>query len=428
MTHVLGAQLPSGWPTSKLKLVTSFLSRGTAPNYVDYGPVRVIGQAANQADGIDWSRTRFHDHSGDPTTLKGHLHPGDVLINSTGTGTLGRVGYFSGPPDALPCMADGHVSVVRFAGSEVYSRFAYYWLSSQPFREYVYAALVVGATNQIELSRERLADAPIPLPPLEEQRRIADFLDAEIRRMDDIQARQQSVLSLLLERDMAVVDNAIDQATKSFGRTPFRRFISRIEQGISPLCDNTEASLEEWGVLKVSAVKNGSFDPHENKRLPDEHVPPRRYEIRHGDLLVTRANTPALVGSAAVVHHPRQRLLLCDKIFRIEVHPDLNKDYVALVAQGSRIRSLCAEASHGASQSMANLKTENIKEWPIPFAPPNAQLQVLTEVGKELESTKRLRSLIDTQLKVMAERRQALITAAVIGQFDVTTARGGDLS
>jgi type I restriction enzyme S subunit len=200
MTTALGINLPSHWSVAPLKHVTNVLNRGSAPDYVDAGTVRVISQASNQSGGLDWARTRFHDFHGSPSTLKGYLHTNDVLVNSTGTGTLGRVGYFTGSPDRLPCMADSHVTIARTDRNKLHPRFSYYWLSSRPFQEYIYAALVVGATNQIELNRDRLGDAPVPLPPLPEQRRIADFLDAETARIDSLAALRERQVRLALAR------------------------------------------------------------------------------------------------------------------------------------------------------------------------------------------------------------------------------------
>lgn len=198
----------------------------------------------------------------------------------------------------------------------------------------------------------------------------------------------------------------------------------RVEQGVSPQCDNIEAEREEWGVLKVSAVKGGRFLPGENKRLPDDLLPERRYEIRDGDLLITRANTPLLVGAVGVARNPRARLLLCDKIFRVEVASELDKEFLTQVVSGSRVRALCAAASHGTSQSMANLKVGEIKEWPIPVVPREEQQRVVGLLRKSQEQAEKLRSAIQRQLELLEERKRALITAAVTGQMDVTAARG----
>ncbi|MFE1802365.1 restriction endonuclease subunit S [Streptomyces sp. NPDC059517] len=424
MTEVLGTALPEGWTASRLKRVTSLLNRGSAPDYVDDGPVRAISQAANQPGGLDWERTRFHDAIGDPLRLKGYLLPDDILINSTGTGTLGRIGFFQGGPDEIPCMADTHVTVARAIPSDVDPRFLYYWLSSIPFQEYIYAALVVGATNQIELNRDRLGDASVPLPPAEEQRRISRFLDVEVSRIDRMKGNLEALLKLLFERAAAVLDLAIDANISRFGTAPLRRFVAGVNQGSSPQCDSVPAAEGEWGVLKVSCLRPGEFYPGENKRLPTELEFDPRDEVRQGDLLVTRANTPALVGSTAVVPAVRKGLLLSDKIFRVRLDARLDPHYVSAIASGSRVRGLCAAVANGASQSMANLRFEEIKEWPVPLANGEAQKALVSQVAESRAHTATLRRSIECQLKLLSERRRALITAAVTGQIDVTTARG----
>ncbi|GLW98771.1 restriction endonuclease subunit S [Microtetraspora sp. NBRC 16547] len=264
----------------------------------------------------------------------------------------------------------------------------------------------------------------IPLPPVEEQRRIADFLDVETTRIARMEMLQRHVLDKLNERDRAILDLELDRLGGCSGVKPLRRSIRRIEQGSSPQCDNTPAEMHEWGVLKVSSVKHGRFWPEENKRLPNAVAPERRYEVRPGDLLITRANTPLLVGAAAVVPEVREKLLLCDKIFRIELISGLDPHFVALASRGTKIRDLCAAASHGTSLSMANLKTEEIKEWPIPNVDLTEQRLGIKRVTEQQAVTGALRASINRQLELLAERRQALITAVVTGQIDVTTARG----
>lgn len=358
----------------------------------------MISQAANQAPGLDWERTRLHSHNGNPQRLKGFLVSGDVLVNSTGTGTLGRVGYFSAGPDDLPCVADGHITVARADGKLADSRYMYYWLNSRPFYEYIYSALIVGATNQIELNGERLAAAPTALPPLDEQRRIAAFLDAETARVDELCALQRRVRDAILARLRAHLDVTTDGLAASHGTLPFRRMIRSIEQGVSPQCDNFPADVGSWGVLKVSAVKNGSFLESENKSLPPGIDPERRYEVKTGDLLITRANTPQLVGAAAVAQAPRAKLLLCDKIFRVALTPDLLNEFLVLVSLSTRVRAMCAGASHGTSQSMANLKTEEIKRWPIPRAPLAAQENAIAELSEARDHATQLTGAIDRHL------------------------------
>jgi type I restriction enzyme, S subunit len=280
----------------------------------------------------------------------------------------------------------------------------------------------VGNVRTPRINPEDLGEIRVALPSLEEQRLIADFLDAEVARIDYLVSMQIRVSGCLMEREQVLLDAGLDELIGRYGSLLFRRFIYRTEQGSSPQCDNIPAEDDEWGVLKVSAVKAGRFVPTENKRLPDEIAPDRRWEIKRDDLLITRANTPALVGAVAVAKDPRPKLLLCDKIFRINVISELDKDFLALAARGSRIRAMCSEASHGTSQSMANLKIDEIKQWPIPFAPLREQRAFVACVREASATSERLQTAIARQLKLLEERRRAVITAAVTGQIDVTTA------
>jgi type I restriction enzyme, S subunit len=300
------------------------------------------------------------------------------------------------------------------------------WLLRSDIYTTEYARMSRGVRpGQIEIDNDELRRLRIALPPLDEQRRIAVFLDTETARIDHLCYLQSSVRAAVQHRTIAQLDVKFDKLANEYGAVPFRRMISSIEQGVSPQCDNFPAAVDQWGVLKVSAVKNGSFFGEENKQLPANIDPERRYEIKHGDLLITRANTPQLVGSAAVANLPRRKLMLCDKIFRIKVTSELVHEFLVLISLSTKIRSMCAETSHGASQSMTNLKSEEIKNWPIPAAPVLVQRAAISELSEARDHAASLREAIDKQLALLAERRQALITAAVTGQIDVTTARGG---
>jgi len=259
---------------------------------------------------------------------------------------------------------------------------------------------------------------------LEEQRRIADFLDAETSRIDHLSLLQSAVLDRLASREAALRDRSIDAIAAEKPMVPLRRFIWSVDQGSSPQCDAVPAEENEWGVLKVSCLRPGHFSPDENKRLPDDIQPNRSSEVREGDLLITRANTPQLVGSTAVVGKVRPRLLLSDKIFRVRLTDRLLPEYVAEIAAGTRIRGLCAASSNGASQSMANIRFEEVKAWPVPLTDLDEQRKFVSAMRESRHSTNRLRAAITKQLALLAERRQALITAAVTGQFDVSTASG----
>lgn len=292
---------------------------------------------------------------------------------------------------------------------------ATYWIEQE---------LTSGTIGMVHVTKEELQNVPIPIPPPDEQRRIADFLDAETSRIGLMQAKQRAVLEKLDQRDRAMRDQVLNEASHGVGEVPLRRWITRIEQGASPQCEVTPRDGDEWGVLKLSAVKGGIFDGSENKRLPEGVRARQEYEVQPGDLLVTRANTPSLVGDVAVVTSPARRLLLPDLIYRIGLIGEVDAHFVAQVALSSRVRLLIEAAARGSSQSMVKLRGEDIKSWLVPAANLDHQKRITQEIALGLRSTGLLKESVQRSLALLTERRQALITAAVTGQIDVSTASG----
>lgn len=358
----------------------------------------------------------FNKPSEDLSTYR-YVRPGDLVLNKMKTwqGSLAVSDY------------EGIVSPAYYVceiSSDVHARFAHYLLRSTPYIHLYQAASKGIRPNQWDLPFDEFRSLPMLLPPLEEQRRIADFLDAEISRIDHLVNLQRQVLVRLEERDTAILDAELDRLAGEAGVLPFRRYVVGVDQGTSPQCEAIPATEEEWGVLKVSCLRPGEFFPDENKRLPEGLTPNVRHEVQQGDLLITRANTPQLVGATAVVPPIRGKLLLSDKIFRVRVLPTLDPHYVTAVARGSRIRNLCSAASNGASQSMANIRFEEVKEWPIPAISIDRQRDLVSRMSRTWDMTRDLRVKVQSQLSLLTERKQALITAAVTGQIDVSTASG----
>ncbi|PWK75100.1 type I restriction enzyme S subunit [Streptomyces sp. CG 926] len=355
------------------------------------------------------------------------------------------------PLDRAPLLVEGEILVVRsgaYTGDS--ARVPREWAGSAPgydlrvtphsadSRYLAYSLLGDAAHDRMilvstraaqpHLNAEELGEVGVWQPSVEDQRGIADFLDAETARIDKLSALQRSAMHKLDERESAQLDLEIDELVERHGVVPLRRFLLGVDQGASPQCDVVPAADGEWGVLKVSSLRPGLFNPAENKRLPAEVEPDQASEVREGDLLVVRANTPQLVGSTAVVPQVRRKLLLSDKIFRVRLDGRLAANFVATVARGRRIRTLCAAGSNGASQSMANIRFEEVKAWPIPAASLDMQAGFVARVADGRAALDRLRPRIERQLVLLAERRQALITAAVTGQFDVSTASGRNVT
>ena len=160
------------WNEVTLGEVTVLISRGTAPVYVDDSRIWAIGQRCIQDNAFIPSAGRPHD---DSVAARLIAEPGDVLVNSTGTGTIGRSCVYDRSRGEF--MVDGHVTVVRADPSQADPRILNELLRLPEGQRYLESRCYTGSTNQVELSRAELSCSPIRLPPLEEQRRIAEVLD-----------------------------------------------------------------------------------------------------------------------------------------------------------------------------------------------------------------------------------------------------------
>jgi type I restriction enzyme S subunit len=193
-----------------------------------------------------------------------------------------------------------------------------------------------------------------------------------------------------------------------------RFLITHIEQGWSPQCFNHSAEDGEWGVLKVGCVNGNHFDHNENKALPEEIEPRVEYEINAGDILVSRANTKELLGSATLVpHNNRSRLLLCDKLYRLVLGQSLISEFFIFFLRSFATRPHYERDATGASGSMQNIGQDTVKNLPVTIPPRSEQIQIAQFLDHKTQQIDQLIAKKQTLIDKLNEQRIALITHAV---------------
>ncbi|MFE5816948.1 hypothetical protein ACFQ6S_26575 [Streptomyces sp. NPDC056479] len=298
-------------------------------------------------------------------------------------------------------------------------RFVHHLLRSQPYLDQYLLYTRAQTTFDRRVQQPDLDNLPLPVPPLEEQRAIADYLGHETARIDTLIEEQQRLIELLRERRLAAVEVAVSDVQTSGPR--LKHIIQSVRQGWSPQCYAWAADgVEMWAVLKAGAANGGRFRPMENKELPSEETPRPGIVVRRGDLIVSRANTRELVGSAAVVDGDFPRLMLCDKLyaFTLDEHQALPR-FVAAVLGSRRWRDLIELEATGASHSMLNVSQADIVNLPMPVPPIEEQRRLITRLDEQTTGIDRLIVEAEQFIELARERRSALITAAVTGQIDV---------
>ncbi|MFJ8249951.1 hypothetical protein [Streptomyces sp. NPDC094466] len=284
-------------------------------------------------------------------------------------------------------------------------------------------------TTQAPNVRERSVDfrnwgtfarIPLVLPPANEQRSIAAYLDRETARIDTLIEEQQRLIELQWERRAAVVDAALVPLS-SWTCTALKHALDGIDQGVSP---QAEAGLADepgaWGVLKSGCVNRGMFRPNEHKRLPDGFPFDPAIAVKEGDVIVSRASgSPDLVGSAAIVEHLDYRLILSDKLFRLQPRRSTDSRFLAWSLNSGRYRVQVRRAISGADGLANNLPLSKLRGFEMHFPSLEEQRRIAAYLDDQTAKIDML--IVETErfIELARERRSALITAAVTGQIDV---------
>lgn len=197
------------------------------------------------------------------------------------------------------------------------------------------------------------------------------------------------------------------------------RLIDRIEQGWSPVAEDRLANLDEWAVIKLSAVSRGAFRATEHKALPAGLAPDTRYEICPGDVLLTRANTPDLVGEICVVPEVRSGLMLSDLVYRLRLRQvRVIPSFLASWLSSRTGRYQIEVDARGSSQSMVKVSQGLIRAWKVVLPPVTEQRAIAAFLDGETVRIDALVAKKEKLIELLQEKRAALITRAVTKGLD----------
>ncbi len=187
INHEIPFDLPASWEWCRLSDIAVYIQRGKSPKYSLIKKYPVVAQKCNQWDGFLIDKAKFID----PATLSKYtperfLQDEDLMWNSTGLGTLGRMAvYYTALNPYELAVADSHVTVIRLLKSCVDPSFCYFYFIN-PTVQSVIENMSDGSTKQRELSTTTVRNFLVPLPPLEEQKRIVARIEELMPRIDKL--------------------------------------------------------------------------------------------------------------------------------------------------------------------------------------------------------------------------------------------------
>lgn len=367
LTSTSGSSDMPDWLERPFGELASVLRRGTAPAYVDVSSVRAIGQRCIRNEGFDASQARPHD------ARAGAVVPpqsGDVLINSTGTGTIGRSCVFRDEPGEF--MVDGHVTLVRPEASEADGRFLNELVRSPNGQRFLESHCFTGSTNQIELSRTELSSMPVLVPPLEEQRRIAEILDT----IDETIQATERVIAKMELRVRGLMQH-------TFGGSTWESSLETVSVGslLRQRPKNGKSPVESDGwqgafMLGLGCLRNDGFAPEQLKFAPALDSSLSSALLEHGDVLVSRSNTRDRVGYVGRYQDVGAPCIYPDLMMRLSVGAGVSSRFLELALQSEPARRQIEAAASGTSGSMVKITGSTVMGLPVPLVPLPEQLSI----------------------------------------------------
>lgn len=226
--------------------------------------------------------------------------------------------------------------------------------------------------GQPNISQGVIKDLDVPLPPLEEQRRIASILD----QADELrQKRQQTIEKLNQLLQATFIDMFGDPVSNPKGWDLVRvgEVVNEFIGGKNIECPDESDS--DYKILKVSAVTSKVYKPHESKFAPNTFEPNPLAIVEKGDLLFSRANTTELVAATAYVWETPENIVLPDKLWKFSISDEskVNKLYLWDLFKNIEFRNELSKLSSGTSGSMKNISKGKLNELKMPLPPKELQ-------------------------------------------------------
>ncbi|RZS93865.1 restriction endonuclease subunit S [Aquimarina brevivitae] len=176
-------EIPESWVWCRLGEISKYIQRGKSPKYVEHSNVPVISQKCVQWGRFDFNKARFiNENTLDKYTEERFLQNGDLLWNSTGDGTVGRLIEFKNVTNYSKMVVDSHVAIVRLL--VVKPSYILYYLSTKLVQDKL---IVSGSTKQTELSKTTIVNHLVPIPPLEEQKAIVEKVQALLQKCNALE-------------------------------------------------------------------------------------------------------------------------------------------------------------------------------------------------------------------------------------------------
>lgn len=358
-----------------------------SPDLIARGDLRIVAKI-----GFNDGRIQFREN-GETRTKMILIRPGDLVISGINA-AKGAIAVY-GEDEKKPAAATIHYGAYSFDKTRADIHFFWWFLRSNTFRKLL-AAHVPGGIKT-ELKAKRLLPTPVPVPPLTEQIRIVAKIEQQAARIEELYH-----LRLLSVKETHALFKAglgkISASTRLSGKLS-EVLTGKPRNGWSARCDNAGNGVP---VLKLSAVTGFRYRCSAYKQTSLSTSPNAHYWLQTGDLLITRSNTPELVGHAAIYNGNPSPCIYPDLMMRVDVNEaKADKRFVWYWFQTPIVREYIQLHAKGTSPTMKKISQGTVIDIPFPTALNRAQQRRIVDYLYGLQA--KMDRLKQLQAKTQAE-------------------------
>lgn len=307
--------------------------------------------------------------------------------------------------------------------SQISARYLYWWLDSN----YANIRGLSGGDLRDGLNLQLLGEIPVPLPPLAEQRSIGRFLDRETVQIDELIAKQERLIELLAEKRQAIITHAITKGldpsapTKPsgvpwLGDIPAHWVVRKFNHAADIKGGQVDPRIEPWAstlLIAPNHVESGTGRILYRQTASEQGADSGKYRVRKGEVIYSKIR-PYL---RKVVTAPSDCLCSAD-MYAITGRPgQLSNRYLQELMLSQPFTDFTADSS--ARVAMPKINRESLAQGFLWYPPMAEQEEVLNYIDRESNATNQMEQKASDFIRLLKERRSALISAAVTGKIDV---------
>lgn len=315
------------------------------------------------------------------------------------------------------------------------NKYFYYQIINVAF----YDSLQLDATGTTfqSIKQNKLKKSTLVMPSLFEQQKISTYLDDKCTKINRIIERQQKIIDKLKEYKQSIITEAVtnglnpdvkmkDSGIEWIGEIPenwrkikLKYLVSFIESGVSVNAGQDKADDNELGVLKTSSVSKFVFDIHQNKSINKDEECHVSCPVCANTLIVSRMNTPELVGACGFVDKSYSNIFLPDRLWQVHFNTYTNVKYIWYYLRSKCVRFYISSLSTGTSSSMQNISQGQFNDIIIVLPMVNQQHQIIDYLDKKCFAIDSAIEKKQAIIEKLTAYKKSLIYEVVTGKKEV---------